>query len=58
MVYAISRSQLNEIAKVVNRVKKVKIFNDDDNGNNIEIYLKTIHSDDYIYFDYHPSRFY
>lgn len=30
MVYAISRSQLNEISKVVNRVKKVKIFDENE----------------------------
>ena len=50
-VYIISRPSLNEISKVVNRVKGVQLFQEEE-SKDIEIYFKSTYSDDYLFINY------
>ncbi|CAD8164049.1 unnamed protein product [Paramecium octaurelia] len=56
-VYTVSRPSLKLITKLVNRVKNVKIYEEEE-FQKIEIYFKTPHSDDYVYFPFKKHNFY
>ncbi|CAD8156112.1 unnamed protein product [Paramecium pentaurelia] len=56
-VYTMSRPSLKSITKLVNRVKNIKIYEGED-FQKIEIFFKTPHSDDYVYFPFKKHNFY
>ncbi|CAD8159501.1 unnamed protein product [Paramecium pentaurelia] len=56
-IYTVSRPSLKSITKLVNSVKNIKIYEEDD-FQKIEIFFKTPHSDDYVYFPFKKHNFY
>ncbi|CAD8078260.1 unnamed protein product [Paramecium sonneborni] len=56
-VYIISRPSLKSISQVIQRTKNLKIYEPDD-LKQIEIFFKTPHSDDYVYFPFKKHNFY
>ncbi|CAK82475.1 unnamed protein product (macronuclear) [Paramecium tetraurelia] len=56
-VYTVSRPSLKSITKLVNSVKNIKIYEEDE-YQKIDIFFKTPHSDDYVYFPFKKHNFY
>ncbi|EAS06433.2 hypothetical protein TTHERM_01310170 (macronuclear) [Tetrahymena thermophila SB210] len=57
-VYVVSRPTLEEVKKLANRVMDFKIFEREEDPQPIEVYIKTVHSNESVYIKWRRESFY
>ncbi|KAL4439276.1 hypothetical protein ABPG74_016939 [Tetrahymena malaccensis] len=57
-VYVVSRPTLEEVKKLANRIMDFKIFEREEDPQPIEVYIKTVHSNESVYIKWRRESFY
>ncbi|KAL4466471.1 hypothetical protein ABPG72_016612 [Tetrahymena utriculariae] len=57
-VYVVSRPTLEEVKKLANRIMDFKIFEREEEPQPIEVYIKTVHSNESVYIKWRRESFY
>lgn len=57
-VYVVSRPTLENVRQIANRILDFPVFEKEGDPKSVEVYFKTIHSTDYVYFKWRKESFF
>lgn len=57
-MYVVSRPTIENVRKIANRILDFPVFEKESDPKQIEVYFKTVHSTDYVYFKWRRESFF